>query len=170
MTGQRTLIGIFSSLDDMLHAIEAAKRARVKVDTVYSPTPCHELAEILDAKPSPVRFFTLMGGIMGLALGMSLAVYTALQWEFIVGGRPVVAWIPFMIVGFEFTILLGIGGNLIGMLMKSRIPRTKLPDHYDPRFTKDRFGVSIECPVGEAPRVSQLLKEAGAEEVHEVDG
>ncbi len=169
MTGQRTLIGIFSSLDDMLRAIEAAKRAKVKVDTVYSPTPCHELAEILDSKPSPVRFFTLLGGILGLALGMSLAAYTALQWEFIVGGRPVLAWIPFMIIGFEFTILLGIMGNLIGMLMKSRIPRIKLPDHYDPRFTKDRFGVLIGCPMGEVLRISQLLKEAGAEGVHEVE-
>ncbi len=75
-----------------------------------------------------------------------------------------------MIVGFEFTILLGILGNLIGMLINSRMPRIRLPEHYDPRFTKDRFGILIYCPKSEEARASEVLKESGAEEVHGLEG
>ncbi len=165
---RRTVLGVFSYLDDTVKAIEAAKRAKVRVHTVYSPAPCHTLEETLSLKPSPVRFFTLFGGILGLTLGMALAAYTALQWKFIVGGRPVLAWIPFMIIGFEFTILLGILGNLIGMLVKGRMPRIKLPDHYDPRFTRDRYGILLQFSENEEATVYELLKEAEAEKIHEI--
>ncbi len=73
-----------------------------------------------------------------------------------------------MIIGFEFTILLGILGNLIGMLVKGRMPRIKLPDHYDPRFTRDRYGILLQFSENEEATVYELLKEAEAEKIHEI--
>lgn len=169
MARRRALMGIFSYLDDLLASIEEMKKARVKIHTVYSPMARHEIQEALGLKPSPVRFFTLLGAVLGFVLGVSLAVYAGLQWEFITSGKPVMAWIPFMIVGFEFTILFGIFGNLAGVLINGRMPRFRLPDHYDPRFTQDRFGVLAFCTEEEREAVSRLMKEAGAEEIHEVE-
>jgi len=47
-------------------------------------------------------------------LGNSLAVYTSLQWSLIVSGKPVAALVPYFIVGFEFTILFAVFGNIVG--------------------------------------------------------
>ena len=55
--------------------------------------------------------------------GFALAIFTALRWELVVSRKPVVALVPFVIVGFEFTILFSIFGNLIGMLVLSRLPK-----------------------------------------------
>ncbi|MEE9612913.1 MAG: DUF3341 domain-containing protein [Desulfatiglandales bacterium] len=170
MGNKRALVGIFSYLDDLLEAIEVLKKVQVKIHTVFSPIPLNEIHESLGLKPSPVRYFTLLGGIIGLAVGMGLAIYASSQWKFIVGGKPVLAWPPFAVVGFEFTILLGVLFTIVGMLIKSRMPKVVLPDHYDPRFSQDRFGLMIYCGETEGKEVTRRLKEAGAEEVHEFQG
>jgi len=71
-------------------------------------------------------------------------------------------------VGFEFTILLGIIFTLAGLLIQTRLPRVRIPNHYDPRFTQDRFGIVVSCGEAEREIVFKILKDAGAEEVHEV--
>ena len=45
--------------------IEEMKKARVKIHIVYSPMARHEIQEALGLKPSPVRFFTLLGAVLG---------------------------------------------------------------------------------------------------------
>lgn len=162
------ILGIFPYLDDLLRALKHLKSSRIPVHTVFSPTSRPEIQEILALKPSPVRFFTLLGGTLGVAAGISLASYAHLQWEFVTGGKPVLAWIPFVIVGFEFTILFGVLFTLGALLFKSRLPKLRLPDYYDPRFSGDRFGVFVSCSDSERERTRKVLKENGAEEVHDV--
>ena len=162
------ILGIFSYLDDLLKALKHLKDSGIPVHTVFSPTPRHEIQEILGQKPSPVRFFTLLGGSLGVATGVSLASYAHLQWEFVTGGKPVLAWIPFVVVGFEFTILFGVLFTLGSLLFKSRLPKLRLPDYYDPRFSGDRFGVFVSGAKAERERTRKILKENGAEEVHDV--
>jgi hypothetical protein len=50
------------------------------------------------------------------------------------------------------------------------MPRLHLPDHYDPRFSEDRFGILVNCPDAREEEVRRLLMGAGAEEVHGVHG
>lgn len=167
MAYRRQILGIFSYLDDLLRALEGMKEGDVRVHTVYSPTPRHEIKEALAERPSPVRYFTLVGAVLGLCTGLGLAIYAGQQWQFITGGKPVVALIPFMVVGFEFTILFGIFGNLTGLFIHGRLPRLRMPEHYDSRFTGDRFGVLVHCMEAEREFVIRAMREAGAEEVHE---
>ena len=84
-------------------------------------------------------------------------------------GKPILAWVPFVVVSFEFAILFGVLFTLTGMLIQTRMPRLKIPGPYDPRFTEDRFGVLIPCSETEREGVIHLLKEAGAEEVRQVE-
>lgn len=160
-------MGIFPYLDDLLRALESVKELK-KDYTVFSPTARHEIKEAVGMKPSPVRYFTLFGGLLGAISGVSLAVYTVLQWKFIVSGKPVIPWAPFVIVAFEFTILFGVLITVIGMLLTTRLPRFRLPSYYDPRFSKDRFGIMVPCDDNEREKVKKLLEDAGAEEIHEV--
>ena len=139
---KRALMGIFIYLDDLLAAIKALKGNGREL-TVFSPSASEEIKEVLKESPSPVRYYTLFGGLFGLFFGFSLAVYTVLQWKFIVSGKPIIPWIPFVIVGFEFLILFGVVISFVGMLIHSRLPRRRLPVYYDPRFSDDRFGLLV---------------------------
>jgi hypothetical protein len=161
------MMAIFSALDELLAALQAVRVGSFRVHTVYSPVPRHEIRELLKLPTSPIRYFTLTGGILGLLTGFSLTIYTVLQWKFIVSGKPIIPWIPAVVVGFEFTILIAILFNLAGLLINARLPGIRRPDHFDPRFTHDRFGLVVLCSEDEREKLSKLLRECGAEEIHE---
>ncbi len=166
---RQSLMGIFIYLDDLLTALKALKDLGLDV-TVFAPSASREIREALKEKPSPVRYFTLGGGLLGLVSGFALAVYTAVQWKLVVSGKPVTAWIPFAIIGFEFLILFGVLFSFAGLLIHSRLPRMGLPAHYDPRFSNDRFGLLVYSDPEEREKIGRLLREAGAEEIHESAG
>ncbi len=163
------VLGIFSYLDSLVVALNSFDQAGLKIHTVFSPVFHHEIQEALRLRPSPVRYFTLAGGLLGVIAGLSLASYAHLQWNFITGGKPVLAWVPFVVVGFEFAILLGVLFTLVGMLLQTRMPRLRIPGPYDPRFTEDCFGIFISCAENERDKAFHLLQEAGAEEVRQVE-
>jgi hypothetical protein len=162
------LMGIFVELEDLLIAIKALE-GKAQDLTVYSPAEHGEIKAALRPKPSPVRYYTLFGGLLGLISGFSLAVYTVLQWKFVVSGKPIIPWIPFVIIGFEFLILFGVFITFAGMLIHSRLPKRRLPACYDPRFSDDRFGLLIACSSQDREKFAGLLQEAGAEEIHDLE-
>jgi molybdopterin-containing oxidoreductase family membrane subunit len=164
-----SLIAIFSRRSGLKNALQALREKKVAVQAVYSPVPLHEVEEALSARPSSVRYFTLTGALLGIATGIFLSAYTSLQWNFIVSAKPVVSYVPMVIVAFEFCILLAIVFNLLGMLINSRLPKLRIPVHYDTRFTQDRFGVLVGCAQTEQEPVAALLKQSGAEEVRYAD-
>jgi hypothetical protein len=170
MAEQRALLGIFEYLDDLLATLGTLKERSLTVDTVYSPIARHEIFDALGLKASPVRRFTLTGGILGVCTGVGLLVYTCLQWKFVVGGKPIVPFVPAVIVGFEFCILLGVLSTALGMLLNAKLPKIRLPEHFDDRFVQDRFGVLVKCSEEEREGLSRMMMEAGAEEVREVEG
>ncbi len=168
---QPGVMGIYSRLDDALNAVRAATEKKFTVGTVYSPTPRHEIREALGLEElSSVKLFTLFGGLIGIVFGIGLTVYTTMQWKFIVSGKPPIPIVPTVIVAFEFCILFAILFNLAGMLIKNRLPSLRLPEYYDPRWTEDRFGVVVLCSDADREQVSGILRESGAEEVHEIRG
>jgi hypothetical protein len=162
------LMGIFVDPQDLLKAVEALGRR--EECTVFSPWALEPLNRALKKGASPVRYYTLIGGLLGLCSGLALAVYTVLQWRFVVSGKPIIPWIPFVIVGFEFLILFGVLSTFAGLLIHCRLPRRRLPAYYDLRFSEDRLGLLVPFGLTEKEKVTRLLKEAGAEEVHDLAG
>jgi molybdopterin-containing oxidoreductase family membrane subunit len=162
------LLAVFARADHLLAGLERVRARRLSF-TVFSPTRDERIQEALALGPSPVRFFTLTGFVSGAAAGLALCAFTALRWKFIVSGKPVLAWVPFTVIAFELSILLGVLATLAGMLLVGRVPRLRLPDHYDPRFSGDRFGLLVR-PGAEAEPVAAELRASGAEEVRAVDG
>jgi hypothetical protein len=165
-----TVLGVFRYLDDVLDAIRLAGESGLRIQTVFSPTASHEIQGALGLGPSPVRFFTLFGGMAGLTGGVALAIYTFVQWHFVTGGKPVPPFVPLVVVGFELTILVGFLSTLAGLLLNNRMPRIRLPNHYDSRFSEDRFGVALRCAEDRRDQAFSILRDAGAEEVHDIDG
>jgi hypothetical protein len=167
MKHSSAVMGIFAYRHDLQAALHALQGKKLDIRSVYSPVPLHEVEAALASRPSRVKYFTLAGAIIGIITGIFLSVYTSVQWSFIVSGKPIVSYVPMVIVAFEFCILLAIFFNLLGMLVSSRLPRLRMPRHYDPRFTADRFGLLVHCGESERAAVAEIMNQAGAEEVHD---
>ena len=162
------VVGVFPFLDDLRACMGRVEKTPFRIENVYSPAPRHEIQKAFRAKPSSIRYFTLIGGGVGAVFGLALAAYAHVQWNLVTGGKPVLAWIPFFVIAFECCILVSVLSTLIGLSIMTRLPRSRLPDDYDPRFSQDRFGIVISCGESEQEAAARLLKEAGAEEIRVV--
>lgn len=165
MTTETHVMGVFREESQAVEAVTALKQEASpwSVVQVHSPIPSSALGRAMQVKPSKVGWFTLAGGIMGFVSGFSLAIFTAQRWELIVGGKPIVALVPFVIVGFEFTILFAIFGNLIGFLHQSRLPRRANLDRYDPRCSGEHYGIVASCTLEDRERLTAFFRERGGE-------
>ncbi|HEV8663170.1 MAG TPA: DUF3341 domain-containing protein [Candidatus Methylomirabilis sp.] len=160
------LVGTFLYLDSLLEAIALLRGAGHRDLAALSPVPHHAIDEALAKAPSPVRFFTLVGCVLGAITGLVLTIATSLHYPLITGGKPIVSIPPFLIIVFELTILFGGLLTLGGMLLNARLPRVHILPAYDPRFSEDRFGLWVRCEEKDFDAVSSLLRGAGAEDVH----
>lgn len=159
------LVGNFRYLDSLLEAIEELRCAGFTDLQSLSPVPRHEIDEKLERPPSPVRFFTLAGCLLGAATGLTLTIATSLSYPLITGGKPIVSIPPFLVIVFELTILFGGLLTLGGMLLNARLPKVGIGPAYDPHFSEDRFGLWVRCADRDHKAVTALLKNAGAEKV-----
>jgi len=160
---------VYKHLDSLMEGIAALKRAGYRNPTVMTPFPRHEVEDLLyEGEPSPVRWFTLLGGMTGATLAFSLASLTHANWPMILpGGKPVVSIPAFLVITFEGTILWGSLFTFTAMMLFTRLPSRGLPKAVeDPRFTNDRFGIVVEnVGRGEEGKVKSILHHSGAEEV-----
>ena len=164
-----SVVGVFAHVDTTVRAIRELRAQGFRDFTVYSPVPVVEVQDEVE-RPKPlsrVRLFTLIGGLAGTSSGFALTIWSALQWNLVTGGKPIVSIPPFIIIAFELTILFGGLATLVALLVLGRLPRYRPSPTYDPRFTLDRFGIAVACPPARAAALAQLLRGAGAEEVRQ---
>jgi len=163
------VLGVFAHVDTTVSAIRALRAKGFGAISTYSPVPLPELEEALTGyglPKSPVRLFTLVGALTGMASGFALTIWSSLKWDLITGGKPVVSIPPFVIIAFELTILLGGLCTLLGLLVTARLPALRgASARYDPRFSSDHFGVDVLCAPDQVGAVEAILRQAGAEEV-----
>ena len=159
------LVGSFRHVDSLLEAIEQARAAGYRDLQALSPVPHHAIDEALEKPPSPVRYFTLVGCLLGCLTGFTLTIATSLYYPLITGGKPIVSIPPFLVIVFELTILFGGLLTLGGMLLNARLPKVGIGPAYSPRFSGDQFGLWVGCAGKDYEAVFALLKKAGAEEI-----
>lgn len=162
-TDRVSMMGLFDSEVKTAEAIRELRASAFTIERVHAPIPSHAVTDALALPKSKVGWFTLCGGIFGFLSGFALAVFTATRWNLLVSGKPVVALIPFFIVGFEFTILFAVMGTVLGIVSQARLPRLKVYKRYDTRLTGDRFGVLASCAAAEQSGLQQFFEAKGAE-------
>ena len=163
MQGKKYIMGLFNNEDQVLSTLAALKESAFQFQRVHSPVPSHKIMDALNLKKSKVGWFTLTGGILGLISGFALAVYCSLEWKLIVSGKPIISLIPFFIVGFEFTILFAVFGNVIGLLTQARLPSAKYMQYYDPRCSGEHFGVLAACQITQQDDLKDFFKQNGGQ-------
>ena len=88
----------------------------------------------------------------------------------VVGGRISYGVIvPYCVIGFEGTILLGVLANVTGLFFHGRLGYTRsLPRGYARRISEDRFGLFVACEPGQIEAMQERLKTLRAEATHVV--
>ena len=161
---------VYAHLDSLVDGIDAMKRAGLRDQvTVMAPLPRHEIDLMLyEGRPSPVRWFTMVGAFFGGTSGFALCSLSHLNWPMIIpAGKPLVSIPPFIILTFESTVMWGSLFTLVGMLLTCGLPARKLPEEIkDPRFSDDHFGiVVVGLSTDQAETVKASLHHSGAIEV-----
>lgn len=160
---ERYIMGLFKDEDQVVAAINELKQSSYKFIRVNIPFPSHKIMDALKLKKSMVGWFTLGGGIFGFLGGFALAIYTATQWDLIVSGKPIVAIVPFVVVGFEATILCAVFGNILGLLTQGRLPSFKGLKYYDPRCSGEHFGILASCAAEQEDGLKNFFRQQGGE-------
>jgi molybdopterin-containing oxidoreductase family membrane subunit len=163
------VLGVFAEPAACAAAIRAFVERERRDLTVYSPFSDHRVVAALGRPVSPLGIATLIGAGTGTVSGIALAIFATYRYSFIVWGKPLLSWLPWVVVGFELTILFGALTNFAGMLIGSGLARFREPLHYDARFSVDHFGVFMPCGAGDREKYKTLLTNHGALEVHERD-
>ena len=158
------VLASFVHVDAATEAIRALRAQGRRDLTVYSAAPNHEIEEAVGHTNSGVRLFTLLGGLAGCTAGFAMTIWMSRDWPLLVGGKPIAAIPPYVVIGFELTILLGALSTVAGMILLSLRKSTR-GIAYDPSFTDDRIGVFVPCPPDQHAAVEALLRAAGSVEV-----
>jgi hypothetical protein len=158
------VLASFEQIDAATDAIKALRAGGHKDLVVYCSHPNHELEEVLETPVSPVRLFTLIGGLTGCTAGFTMTIWMNLDWPVLVGGKAIAAIPAFVAIGFEVTILIGALASVLGVVLLI-VLFGKRGVMYDPRFSDDRIGVFVPAAGEKAPMLEQLFRDAGAIEV-----
>lgn len=155
------VLGVFAEIDAVVEAIEKLRAAGLSRIVTFSPMPSHELEHALHPPQSPIRMFTLIGGLTGAATGFALPTWTSLDWPLVTGGKPIISTPPMLIIAFELTILFGALSTIAGLFINAKLPRSKSQVIYDPSFSVGNFGVFVVAN-GNLPQARAILTQAGA--------
>ena len=157
------VLAAFRHVDDAAGAIRGLKEMGYRDFTVYTPVPNHEIAAAVGHRISPVRLWTLIGGLTGVTLGFAMTLWMSVDYPVVVGGKPIPSVIPYVVIAFELTILCGALATIAGLVV--HIIRNRKAAAYDPRFTDDHIGIFVPCGTDRQTAVEELLQTSGAEEV-----
>lgn len=161
-----TVLSIFDRPDHVVAAVNKLKgRGFTDLET-YSPAPFPEIDDAVDERPSIVRVFTLIGGLAGVFTGFFIQIWMSWDWPIKIAGKPFASIPPYVIIGFELTILFGGLLTLVGLLVAGRLaPRFKMDPGYSARFSAEEFGLVVNCADRDVAEIDSLMRAQAAKEV-----
>lgn len=159
MSQKTGILAAYEHIDSAVDAIKGLERAGLENVRAYVPFPDHHVLEdALGYKESPVRIFTLVGGLTGAATGFAFTIFSVQDWPLITGGKPLLSIPAFFVIAFEMTILFGALATVIGLFINARLPKFQPAVIYDPGFSAGRIGVYVEAPEGKAAEAQRILE------------
>jgi hypothetical protein len=158
------VIASFIHVDAAVDAIRALRAKGYRDLVVYTPAPNHEIEEALEHRVSPVRLITLIGGLTGCTAGFAMTIWMSYDWPIVVGGKTIASIPPYVVIGFELTILMGALSTVAAVALFSML-MGKRGAPYEPRFSDDTIGIFVPTTPDQLGPIEQLLRSAGAVEV-----
>jgi hypothetical protein len=157
------VMALFDSRDALLAAMAAATRRRIAPLTAFAPAYDEQILRASSARRSSVAAWTLAGGTAGALTSLAFTIWTARRWPaLIVGGKPLIAWPPLLIIAFVLTILCAAIAAVAACVVGGWLARRGTRAAYDPSLSDARFGLLIACSRAHLEEMTALLIEHGA--------
>jgi hypothetical protein len=121
------LLAEFDKPERLVDAVRHARQAGFHSIDAYSPYPLAEMKDALGFEENIIPWLTFAGGVAGAAIGFGMQLYTNYDFPIEIGGRPIEAWQPFMLITFELTVLFAVLAAIFGMLLLNHLPRLHHP-------------------------------------------
>jgi Alternative complex III, ActD subunit len=163
MTG---IYGLFAEPEAVQRAVDMLRRSGIANHdiTVVSDEPYEEFEFSHRDKATWLFPLAALGGLIGLIGATLLTVGTERAWPLDVGGMPVVALWPNLVITFELTMLGAILTTVGALLVTAKLPARE-PVLYDPEVSNGRILVGVSHLAGPAEAVRSTLEQNGALEV-----
>ena len=169
------LLAEFDSVDSLVRAARNVRDAGFKRWDTFSPFPVHGMIEAMGLKDSRLPWIVLAGGLAGCFGGLLLQWWTnAVDYPFLISGKPFFSLPANIPVAFETTILLSALAAVGGMFFLNDLPRFYHPTFKSDRFrrvTDDRFFLCIEAadPLFRQEETEAMLRSLGATAVERLE-
>lgn len=174
----KTYWGVVAEFDSPAAIYNAAKKVTdagyTRADT-HSPFPIHGMDAALKHGPSPLGWFVVLAGLLGIVASQLMMWWmNAVDYEMWVSGKPPYWWPSTIPITFEMMVLFSALTAVFGMFAMNRLPRFHHPifNHATiHRVSDDRFFLSIEAsdPKFDRVKTAQVLTEFGGTNVELIE-
>jgi hypothetical protein len=165
----------FDKVDELLVAAAAVRDAGYTRWDAHTPFVIHGLDVAMGVKKTVLPYIVFLAGLTGTVAGILLQWWTnAVDYPFLISGKPLFSLPANIPVAFETTILFAAIGALVGMLALNGLPQLSHPlfsNRSFKRVTDDRFFISIEAqdPLFEVAKTRELLESVSDQPVEEIE-
>lgn len=168
------IVAEFDSVDTLLDACRKVRDAGYKKTDAFAPFPVHGIDKALGIKPTVLPWIVLGCGLVGTMTGLAMQIWmNAVDYQYIISGKPYLSLPAFIPVAYELTILFASFGAFFGMWALNGLPRYSNPIFTDPRFdraTDDRFFLYVDAKDEKFDEsgIRSLFDETGTEYIQTV--
>ena len=166
------LLAEFSGQSQLLQAVRTLRdRGYTKLDA-FSPFPIHGMDDALGVKPTPLAWYALIAGVIGGCGALAFQWWTnAVDYPYLISGKPLFSLPANIPVTFEVIILAAAFATFFGMLMLNGLPRLSNPLHRSDRFraaTNDGFFVFVTDSNGDEKALRDALQSLRPQHVESI--
>jgi hypothetical protein len=160
----RGIYGLYAQGAAAQQAVDRLLAAGIAAEdiTVLSPEPREDYAFSRMHSRTWMWWIACAGGLIGFSIAVWLALLTETSWPLVVGGLPIVAWWPNLIIMFELTMLGAIVATVITLLAGGGLVGVSR-GLYDPEVSSGRILVGVESPRDQVVPAIERALQTGAD-------
>jgi hypothetical protein len=169
------VIAEFRSADDLIAGARSVREAGYTRWDAHAPFPVHGLDEAMGIRSTVLPWLVLGAGMTGALLAFVMQYWmNAVDYRFIIGGKPFNSFPSSVPVIFEVTVLLSSLTAFFAMLGFNKLPELAHPLFRNASFrraTSHAFFISVEAadPRFDAEAIERFLREAGGIRVERIE-
>lgn len=175
---KKKFFGVLAQFESATDVYEACKKVRDRGFSkwdAYSPFPIHGLDKAMGLNQSKLPWLVgAVAFVCGLGGFLIWSWMNAVDYKFVIAGKPFYSWPAYFLPGFECAVLSAAATCLVGMLALNQLPQfyhSLFKSEMFSKATDDKFFISIHQDDSkfDSAKTMDFLRELGATKVELVE-